>query len=232
MTVDHVIIDKGREEPGKESPQRKKYLYEFGVPFVEQRLEVGDYLLGEYSIEYKSWPDLYASLMDGRLFEQAKNLCQYERPMIAVVGDKFRSLHTMSKYRGRHGGGNNFGNRTQPEDAIRNALVTLYRAFPISVMMFDSDKDFCLFLKGLYDSLNKEKRHHRPIFHKRKPKSIKEVKENIMAEARGGISIGKSKTILEANDYSIKRVIDNIDSLVNVKGIGPKIVDRLKEVFY
>jgi len=229
VTVDCVIIDKGREEPGRESPQRKQYLYKFGVPFIEQRLEIGDYLVGDYPIEYKSWEDFYASMMDGRLFEQAKNLCQYKRPMIAVVGDRYKALYNMNKYRKGGGGGNI--RRGSPDVTIRNGLVTLYKSFPISVMMFDSDKDFCLFVKGLFDSLNKEKRHYRPIFHKRKPKTLKEVKENVMAESRGGISIGKAKILLGAKDYSIRQVINNIDSLKNVKGIGPKIVDRLKEVF-
>jgi len=220
MTVDHVIIDKGREEPGKESPQRKQYLYKFGVPFIEQRLEIGDYLVGNYPIEYKSWEDFYASMLDGRLFEQAKNLCQYARPMIAVVGNKYKALYNMGKYR-----------KGSPDETIRNGLVTLYKSFPISVMMFENDKEFCLFVKGLYGSLNKEKRKYRPIFHRRKPKSLKEVKENVIAEARGGISIGKSKILLGANNYSIKQVIADIDSLKNVKGIGPKIISRLKEVF-
>jgi ERCC4-type nuclease len=223
LVVDHVIIDKGREEPGRESPRRKQYLYDFGVPFIEQRLDIGDYLIGDYIVEYKSWEDLYASMNDGRLWEQLNNMRQYPHPMIAVVGEKYKALYEMSRFRR--------GSKQSLEKTIRSGLVTIYKSFPVPVMMFENDKEFCKFIESLFNSLNKEKRKYRPVFHKRKPKTIEEVKENVVAESRGGVSIGKAKTLLDASGYSIKKMIENVDMLGNVKGIGPKIVKRIKDVF-
>jgi len=223
LTVDKVYIDIGRE-----APDRKQYLSKFGVPFEEKRLDIGDYLLGDYNIEYKSWTDFYASMMDGRLWQQLINMRQYKHPMVAVVGDKYKSLYKMSNYRK----GRPF---VKPEDAIRNGLATIYKSFGTPVMMFDDDKDFCLFIKALYNTLNKEKRKYRPVFHKRKPKSIKEIKENVFCEVPN-VSVGKAKLMLENYDYSILSVLGikrkcNFDKLKNVKGIGDKIVEQMESVF-
>ena len=84
MTVDKVYIDIGRE-----APNRKQYLYKFNVPIEERRLDIGDYLVGDYIIEYKSWKDFYASMMDGRLWQQLINMKAYQHPLVAVVGNKY-----------------------------------------------------------------------------------------------------------------------------------------------
>lgn len=223
LTVDRVYIDIGRE-----APNRKQYLYKENIPIEEKRLEIGDYLVGDYIIEYKSWTDFYASMTDGRLWTQLANMKQYDHPLVAVVGDKYKSLYKMSNYRrGRQ--------HFQPEDSIRNGLVTIYKSFGIPIMMFENDEDFCKFVATLYKSLNKEKRKYRPVFHKRKPKSLKEVKENLFAEIPN-ISIGKSKLILENNDYSIMKVLGitqqvNVEKLQEIKGIGNKITEQLEKVF-
>jgi ERCC4-type nuclease len=233
MTLSHVIIDKGREEPGRESPRRKQFLLEFGVPFIEQRLEVGDYLLGEYPIEYKSWGDLYGSILSGRVYEQAFNLQQYKSPMIAVVGDKFRELNELRKFR-KYGRGKTF--HRDPEEIIRTGLATLYKSFNVSIVMFDSDRDFCLFVAAMYKLLNKEPSKYRPIFHKRKagdinnPKELKKIQENVLCEIPK-ISVGKAQAILKPNRYSLKRVINNPDRLREIKGIGDVIIENMKKVF-
>lgn len=215
MTIESVIIDAGRE-----APNRKQYLYELGIPIEEKRLEVGDYLLGTFCIEYKTWSDFYASMLDGRLWQQLINMKQYDHPMIAVVGDKYKSLFQMAQYR-----------RGQPEKTILSGLVTIYKSFSTPILMFDNDKDFCEFVAALFKSLNSDKVSHRPVFHRRRSKRINDVKEDVISEARGGVSVGKAKMMLKENDYSIKKLVNNLDKLENIKGIGPSIIKRMKEVF-
>jgi len=214
--INGILIDKGRE-----APNRKQNLLKMGIPFKEEQLLIGDYLLGDYCIEYKCWEDFYASIMDGRLFEQARNMESYKHPLIAVVGDKYKSLFKMNMYR---------GGRTRPEDMIRSALVALYRSFNVSVMMFTDDKDFCKFLGTLYHSLNSDKKKYRPVYHKRKPKDINEVRENVFCEVPG-ISVGKAKIILKNYDYDINKVLADIDNITDIKGIGKKLQESIAEVF-
>ncbi len=214
--IEGIIVDKGLE-----APNRKQNLLKLGVPFKEEQLLIGDYLLGDYCIEYKSWTDFYASIIDGRLFEQAINMTQYEHPLIAVVGDKYKSLFKMSMYR---------GGKTRPETMIRNALVALYRGFKIPVMMFDNDQDFCKFLGALYYSLNSEKKSHRPVYHARKPKTLKEVQENVLTEIPG-ISVAKAKMLLIPYQYDILALLSDIDNITSIKGVGKKLQKSVAEVF-
>ena len=63
-------------------------LHTMGVPTMTQEMPAGDYSIGPYLIERKTANDLAASIMDGRLFEQAELVCNSaERPMLLIEGD-------------------------------------------------------------------------------------------------------------------------------------------------
>jgi len=64
-------------------------LVRLGLKPVFGRLEVGDYVVGGvYGVERKSADDFVNSIIDRRLFEQAKILREaYEKPLIVVEGD-------------------------------------------------------------------------------------------------------------------------------------------------
>jgi len=64
-------------------------LIRLGLRPVFERLEVGDYVIGGiYGVERKSSEDFVNSIIDKRLFEQARLLREaYEKPLIVVEGD-------------------------------------------------------------------------------------------------------------------------------------------------
>lgn len=64
-------------------------LIRLGLKPVFERLEVGDYVVGDiYGVERKSSDDFVNSIIDKRLFEQARLLREaYEKPLIVVEGD-------------------------------------------------------------------------------------------------------------------------------------------------
>jgi len=64
-------------------------LIRLGLKPVFERLEVGDYVVGGiYGVERKSSDDFVDSIIDKRLFEQARLLREaYEKPLIVVEGD-------------------------------------------------------------------------------------------------------------------------------------------------
>ncbi len=64
-------------------------LVRLGLKPVFERLEVGDYVVGDvYGVERKSADDFVNSIIDKRLFEQARLLREaYEKPLIVVEGD-------------------------------------------------------------------------------------------------------------------------------------------------
>ncbi len=63
-------------------------LSSLGVPTEIAEMAAGDYRLGPFLVERKTANDLVASIMDGRLFEQAEAIClSTERPMLLIEGD-------------------------------------------------------------------------------------------------------------------------------------------------
>lgn len=75
-------------------------LFELGADIETKALEVGDFILSDdVVVEFKTASDFVASLVDGRLFEQARNMkAQFKKPMYIVegnIGDMFevRNVH-------------------------------------------------------------------------------------------------------------------------------------------
>ena len=63
-------------------------LRSLGVAFDVQEMPAGDYAVGSYLIERKSVADLAASILDGRLFQQAEAMAlASERPALLVEGN-------------------------------------------------------------------------------------------------------------------------------------------------
>lgn len=67
-----------------------------GIPTTTEEMPAGDYRMGPYLIERKTAADLAASIMDGRLFEQAEAVCaSADRPMLLIEGDITRIASQM-----------------------------------------------------------------------------------------------------------------------------------------
>lgn len=59
-----------------------------GVPVTTEEMPAGDYRMGPYLIERKTANDLAVSILDGRLFGQAEEVCNSaDRPMLLIEGD-------------------------------------------------------------------------------------------------------------------------------------------------
>lgn len=100
--------------------QATRFLYEKGVEIETPRLEVGDFILSEDVVaELKKVDDFVASLIDGRLFSQAKNLRDnFKKPIFIIEGD-FSSIYEV---------------RNVHPNAIRCALLSLTLDYQIPVL--------------------------------------------------------------------------------------------------
>ena len=98
-----------------------KTLFVMGASLKPQRLEVSDFILSpRVAIERKTADDFEASVLDGRLFEQVKNLLEnVERPLLCIVGREFFRLS---------------------ENAMRGVLISLVVDFGLPVLFFDDEK--------------------------------------------------------------------------------------------
>jgi len=86
-----VVIFVDERERNSEVPQR---LSAMGATVVFKMLDVGDYIVSErVGIERKNSLDFVKSLIDGRLFDQAKRLVEvFEKPVLVVEGSLRKAL--------------------------------------------------------------------------------------------------------------------------------------------
>lgn len=88
------------------------------VGVESRRLEVADFVLSDRAaVERKGTADFVDSLLDGRLFDQMKELAdQYARPMLILEGESL------------------FGHRNVHENALRGALASLALDYDLPVL--------------------------------------------------------------------------------------------------
>lgn len=81
----------------REPDKIRSILYKEGIRIKVMRLSVADYIIGGIGIERKTVSDLYRSIIDKRLFDQAVRLNEaYEKNTIIIEGDLENLLYTAS----------------------------------------------------------------------------------------------------------------------------------------
>ncbi len=104
-----------------------KTLFALGCQLKPLRLEVSDFVLSpRVAVERKTASDLESSVMDGRLFDQVKNLLEsVERPFLCIIGRDFPRLG---------------------EKAMRGVVISLVIDYGLPVLFFDNEKEVAVFL--------------------------------------------------------------------------------------
>jgi len=179
--------------------------------------EVGDYELdGGYAIEHKDW-DLLQSIISHRIFDQLNNLCNYEHPILAYNLENLWQMFYFSQSRYVH-------------KQYLGLLATLVVKYPnLKIVPYLGEDQFIDFVKTLDKKIHEGDRViPRPAPFMRKTSSLKEDKENCLTGIKG-VSIGKSKKLL---DYfgSIKAICNaSEEELREVESIGPKLAKNIWE---
>ncbi|MFH1200313.1 MAG: ERCC4 domain-containing protein [Candidatus Micrarchaeota archaeon] len=103
-----------------------RHLFSMGVKLESRRLGIADFIIAEsVFVERKTAADFESSIIDGRLFAQARELSKLPAPVIAVVGSDFSRLSSK---------------------AIIGAMVSLATDFRIPVFRFASEEELAEFL--------------------------------------------------------------------------------------
>ncbi|MHA1330089.1 MAG: ERCC4 domain-containing protein, partial [Candidatus Hodarchaeales archaeon] len=198
-----------------------KLLKKMGVELKPKELKVGDYVLSKRVIvEYKTYSDFIASILDGRLFKasspsdvsQLSKLSEQEVPIIIVqLEDEVqRQVHINS---------------------IMGAISSIIIDFKIPLVFTRSYEETASFL---YQIAKREQDKRKssitlPTISK-KEHSIKEI-QRFMLSSIPGINIQKANRLLE-KFKSISGISEaSIEDLSTVPSIGKKLATRIKEVF-
>lgn len=162
-------------------------LMRLGFKVTPNPLGEGDYRISDrIAIERKTAQDLSDSLVDGRLFDQARRLSEaYERPMILIEGD------------------NILGRRRIDPAALYGALSSIAFGFNIPLMFTSDPRQTAEFMSVVHSRENKGKRSERII---RKDQSM--TKNEIGINVISGLP-GISKVLAS-------RMIEKFGSLANI----------------
>ncbi len=189
-----------------------KELFQKGIKINTARLTTGDYLVLENTvIERKSVDDFLESLINGRLFSQAKALSRdYTRPMIIIEGQGL------------------FNRRNIDEKAIYGALASLAVDFNLPVLMTRDERETASLIHAILSRGDKEK-HTSSLRKNKKSMSSRDSKLFIL-EGLPNISGMLAERLLE-HFGSVKAVFEaEEEELRKVKGIGPVTAKRIVEL--
>ncbi len=185
-------------------------LFSLGAQLQPIRLEVADFVLSpRCACERKTADDLEASVMDGRLFEQAKNLADsVERPFFAVIGREFPRLG---------------------EKAMRGAVISLIIDFGLPVMFFENEEELAVFL---YHVAEREQLKEHKLMRLRFGKKgfTLAQQQQFIVESLPLIGPAAAKALL--NHFGSVEAIMNADEkkLQEVEGIGKEKAKEIRKV--
>lgn len=191
-------------------------LIRLGLRPQVERLEVADYVIGGvYGVERKTVDDFVNSIIDKRLFEQARLLREsYEKPIVVVEGrlDEVVAARNISL------------------NQIFGALLALID-MGVHVIQVSDPHQTALLIYILSKRLEKESSYVRPSKRRvlRKGRaSLRDIQVNLIATLPG-ISYSTAKRIL-ATFRTPRKFFQATPAELRKAGLGPKKVGRILEI--
>lgn len=187
-----------------------KELKALGASVNEMSLEVADFICSDkISIERKTHGDFVNSIIDGRLFEQARNLSEnFEKSILIVEGYSTRQIN---------------------ENALKGALASLITDFNFTILNTRNQLDTAKMIFWIARKEQQEIKHSVSFKVGKKPKEIKRLQEEIISGIPG-VSRIISKRLLEHFGNIESIIIADEKDLQKVKGMGEKLAKRIKNI--
>jgi Fanconi anemia group M protein len=171
-------------------------------------LKVGDFICSDrICIERKGGNDFVSSLIDGRLFEQAREMKDnFSKPIFLVEGNYYK--------------------QEMNDNAIKSALASIIIDYDIPIVFTRDEIDTA---KTIFWIAEREQIIHKRIVGikgKKKPKQMEDLQESFIS-GLPGVSTVLSRRIL--NKFKTIKNFSNVreSELSEVKGIGKTLAKRL-----
>ncbi len=203
-----VILADHREK----SNRVVKELIDLNVHVTLEQLDHADYLLsGRVAVELKQVPDFVASLIDGRILDQLRDLKRlFERAVLIIEGDE--DIYSV---------------RNVHPNALRGLLATIVLDYGIPILYTRSAKETAALLAVM--AKREQEKDTDFSVHSLKPKTLSQQQEYVVA-ALPGIGIQTARVLL-LHFRSVERVMSATKKeLMEVEGVGVKIAERIKEL--
>ncbi len=178
-----------------------------------EQLSTGDYVIDhQIIVERKTCVDFVQSIVDGRLFKQAKRLkSSVERAVLIIEGDNLYSTGL-----------------DVTKEAVHGALISISIMWYIPVLFAVDAEETARILSTM---LHQWTKHHDEVLPRPgyKPKKTNKRKSYIL-QGLPNVGPGISKRLLE-RFKSVKNVIcANESELTEIKGIGKVKAKRIREI--
>ena len=188
-----------------------EHLKKMDIILTETNLEVGDFVLSDSRvvIERKTHSDFVSSIIDGRLFEQAKTMKDnFSNPVIIIEGSSNRYIN---------------------ENALRAAIASLITKFNISLLNTKNSFDTAKTIYWVAKKEQEEDKHSVSIKVGKKPKETHKLQEQIVSSLPNINSV-ISKRLLEHFGTVEKVFSADEKELRKVKGVGKKLANRIRKI--
>jgi Fanconi anemia group M protein len=187
-----------------------EHLKKLGATVNEQPLEVADHVCSErVAIERKTYDDFISSIIDGRIFEQARDLKEnFEKPMLVIEG---------------------YSNREINENALKGAVASLLIDFGISLLNTRNSYDTAKTIFWIAQKEQKESKFGISIRVGKKPKDTKRLQEFILSSIPG-VSTVLARRLLQEFGCIERIVTADERELRKVEGIGEKLAKSIRKI--
>jgi Fanconi anemia group M protein len=175
-------------------------------------LKVGDYVVSEkVVVERKTARDLAASIIDKRLFSQARDMASaYEKPFFIIEGGDPYTVSGVSP------------------QAVRGSILSLMLDFRIPALLTRDATETALTLVSVAKREQVERGAYISVREK-KPPSLPEMQEYVVA-GLPHVELTLAKRLLDAFGSVEKVFTATEEELKNVRGIGGTIAQKIREV--
>jgi len=185
-------------------------LKKMAIPYQMEQMPAGDYQVGEFLIERKSVADFAASIMDGRLFEQAELIANSSsRPTVLIEGSLAhcpRDLHP---------------------DALTGALSALAVFWNIQIMSTPDAATTCSLLGRLLKHQTEGLGYEVPTRVLKPKQSPDGAAAQYLISGLPGVGPELARSLLKHFGSARGVFMANADELRRCKGIGPKTANSI-----
>lgn len=190
-------------------------LYDLGLEIDTQSLEVGDFIISEdVVVELKNVPDFVNSLVDGRLFSQAKELKEnFVKPIYIIEGD----LSELFEIRNVH------------PNAIRAAMISLLLDYQIPFLFSYSEIETANILFSLVKREQKDGEKSVGLRGSKRVWTLEE-KQQFLIEGLPLVGPKLAKALLQEFKSPTNILSASEEDLLNIDKLGPKKYKLIKDV--
>ena len=189
-----------------------KDLIDLGISVKTAQLETADYILsGKVGVELKKIPDFVASIIDGRLLEQVRDLSKnFDKAVLIIEGEE--DIYAIRKVHA---------------NAIRGMLSSIVLDFQVPILYTKNTHDTASLLAVM--AKREQNKDSDFTYHPSKPKSTKQQLEFVISSFP---TIGTNTAKILLKEFQTIQNIVNAteEELESVKGIGKKTAEKIKKI--